>query len=910
LAQGAEETSHDPPEAGSGPAPAVVGVVKEAGMSNVSTSRARRRPHARLVRRGTCALVAGSGLVLVMVVAPVPAYAATLTDTFACTGAEQSWTVPEGVTSVDVVVDGAAGGENNFNSFGAGGRATASLAVTPGTSYTVVVGCEGLRGPGGFGFGHGGNGGGGAGRFGSDGRGGGGGSAVLLVDQALLVAGGGGGSASAGGPTDPRGGSGGGTSGASGADGTDATGGGGGTQDAPGVGGSPDRAAGPGQDGVGHAGGDGGAATTGSSNGSDGGGGGGGGWFGGGGGGGSDGVALGAGGGGGSGHAADGLSAVLTPGVRAGDGQVTFTYENPADEPPTAEADAYTVTEDSTLSVGAPGVLGNDADPEGRPLTAVQITAPAHGALTLNPDGSFTYTPTANYNGPDSFTYRAIDPAQASSNLATVSLTVTAVSDRPTAVDDSYTVSEDNPLTVVAPGVLGNDSDADGDVLIATTVTGPTHGTLTLDPDGSFTYTPAANYNGSDSFTYQAEDSTGAVSNSATVALTVNSVNDPPDVTGESYTTAEDTTLSVPAPGVLANDNDADGDSLTAQKFSDPAHGTVTVNPDGSFTYTPLANYNGSDSFIYRASDGHGGLTKATVSLMVTAVNDAPVAIADGTYSTAEDTMLSIIAPGVLGNDSDADGDTLSAQVVTRPGHGTLTVNANGSFTYAPAANYNGPDSFTYQAKDTSGALSNTVTVSLTVTAVNDPPTVTVVAGGSCDNNDRAGTINLTVTDPDGGTLTLSGTSSNTTLVPNNQIGFAGSGANRTMTVSSVSGRTGTAVVTVTVSDGSATSTVPVTVRATGNGNDTVSATAGADIVFAQNGDDTVNGLGGNDLLCGGPGNDVLNGGDGADTLVGGMGNDRLTGGLGADRFVGGAGTDTATDLTAAQGDTQDGSIP
>ncbi|HEY6743515.1 MAG TPA: tandem-95 repeat protein, partial [Lapillicoccus sp.] len=330
--------------------------------------------------------------------------------------------------------------------------------------------------------------------------------------------------------------------------------------------------------------------------------------------------------------------------------------------------------------------------------------------------------------------------------------------------------------------------------------------------------------------------------------------------------------------------------------------------PNGSFTYTPAANYNGPDSFIYQASDGHGGLTKATVSLTVTPVNDPPVVTGDS-YSTAEDTPLTMPAPGVLGNDSDPDGDTLSATQVTGPAHGTLTLNPNGSFTYTPAANYNGPDSFIYQASDGHGGLTK-ATVSLTVTPVNDPPTVTVAAGGGCGTDDRSGTINLTLSDPDSATLTVTGTSSNTTLVPNSQISFGGSGASRTLTVSTVSGRTGVAVVTVTVSDGSATATVPVTVRATGNGNDTVSGTAGGDILFAQNGDDTISGLAGNDLLCGGSGNDVLGGGDGADTLVGGMGNDRLTGGLGADRFVGGAGTDTATDLTAAQGDTQDGSIP
>ena len=168
------------------------------------------------------------------------------------------------------------------------------------------------------------------------------------------------------------------------------------------------------------------------------------------------------------------------------------------------------------------------------------------------------------------------------------------------------------------------------------------------------------------------------------------------------------------------------------------------------------------------------------MTLSVTAVNDAPTAAADA-YSTAEDTALTVAAPGVLGNDSDPDGNPLTAVLGSGPSHGTLTLNANGSFTYTPAANYNGPDTFTYRASD--GTLtSNLATVTLTVTAVNDAPTVTVAAGGTCGTNDRSGTINLTVGDVESAAaaLTLSAASSNTTLVPNGNVVFGGSGATRT----------------------------------------------------------------------------------------------------------------------------------
>jgi VCBS repeat-containing protein len=386
-------------------------------------------------------------------------------------------------------------------------------------------------------------------------------------------------------------------------------------------------------------------------------------------------------------------------------------------------------------------------------------------------------------------------------------------------------------------------------------------------------------------------------------------LNSPPVAADDAYETDEDTALVVDAPGVLGNDTDPDGHTLSALLVSGPDHGTVSMAADGSFVYTPDANYNGPDSFSYRAFDGQAKSNVATVALTVHPVNDAPVAAGDS-YNTNEDTTLNVGAPGVLGNDTDVEGDTLSAVLASGPAHGTLNLNEEGSFAYTPDANYAGPDSFTYRASDGS-AQSNVATVAITVNPVNDAPMVTVAAGGACGANDRSGTVNLALADPDtpAGSLTLSAVSSNQTVVPNSNITFAGSGANRTMTATG-SGRTGTATLTVTVNDGSATGMVAVTVRVGGNGNDTLGGTGGADMVFGQNGNDTVTGLGGNDLLCGGQGNDALNGGDGDDTMAGGMGNDALTGGSGADRFSGGSGTDVATDLNAGQGDTQDGSIP
>ena len=472
---------------------------------------------------------------------------------------------------------------------------------------------------------------------------------------------------------------------------------------------------------------------------------------------------------------------------------VTIEAKN---EPPAALGDTYSTSEDTALSVPAPGVLANDGDRDSPLTLAAQVvtgTGPSHGTLRLNADGSFTYTPAENYHGADSFTYRATSGAIALS--ATVTITVTPVNDAPVAVGDSATTLEDIPVPV---SVLGNDTDIDGDTLTALVASGPTKGTLTPGVAGVFTYTPAPNSNGSDSFTYTVNDGVAA-SAEATVTITVTPVNDAPVAVGDSATTLED----IPVPvSVLGNDTDIDGDTLTALVASGPTKGTLTPGVAGVFTYTPAPNSNGSDSFTYTVNDGTVNGNTVTVSLLVTAVNDPPVGAADN-YSINEDTLLTVAAPGVLGNDTDVDSPPASrtAVLVTGPTRGSLMLNANGSFSYTPALNYNGPDAFTYKANDGT-ADSNVVTVAITVTSVNDPPTISDIVDRTINWNTNTGALTFAIGDVDGLTgVSVTGASSNTTLVPSANIVFAGSGANRTVTVTPTANQSGTAVITVTVQD-------------------------------------------------------------------------------------------------------------
>src|SRR5207245_725233 len=182
---------------------------------------------------------------------------------------------------------------------------------------------------------------------------------------------------------------------------------------------------------------------------------------------------------------------------------------------------------------------------------------------------------------------------------------------------------------------------------------------LPINADGSLVYMPALNFNGTDSFTYKASDGQ-AQSGVATVTITVTPLNDAPVAANDdTYTTPEDTQLTVSAPGVLANDSDVDGDPLSAILVSNPTHGTLTLNSDGSFSYMPALNFNGTDSFTYKASDGQAQSGVATVTITVTPVNDAPVAVNDDSFTTAEDTQTPVTAPAVMPTDSDVDADPL-----------------------------------------------------------------------------------------------------------------------------------------------------------------------------------------------------------------------------------------------------------
>lgn len=295
----------------------------------------------------------------------------------------------------------------------------------------------------------------------------------------------------------------------------------------------------------------------------------------------------------------------------------------------------------------------------------------------------------------------------------------------PVAQPDSFSLTEDQEFSGF---LLANDSHPDDRSfsLDNQPIRAPENGTVLLNADGSFVYKSAANFSGNDSFIYQITDTQGLTAQ-ALVSLTVLPVNDPPMALDDSYSLDKNSSLTVTAPGVLANDFDIDGDALQVNSSVAvaPVNGTVSLSPDGAFSYTPTANFTGEDSFAYQLSDEQGAVAQAKVTLRVGMANAAPVALNDS-YELSEDGQLTVTAAGgILANDSDPDGDSISlvTTLLSTVENGQLLLATDGSFNYIPNQDFFGTDSFIYQISDPSGLVSS-ATVSFTVLPQNDPPAV------------------------------------------------------------------------------------------------------------------------------------------------------------------------------------------
>ncbi|MCV9387576.1 MBG domain-containing protein [Reichenbachiella ulvae] len=437
---------------------------------------------------------------------------------------------------------------------------------------------------------------------------------------------------------------------------------------------------------------------------------------------------------------------------------------------PVGTADTYTFDQGSSNNVTAGnGVLANDSDADGDTMTAILVSDVSNGTLTFNADGSFNYVHDGSVTTSDSFSYKVNDGTE-DGNTVTVTLNInstTVTNTAPVATADTYTFDQGSSNSVTAGnGVLTNDSDADGDTMTAVLVSDVSNGTLTFNADGSFTYVHDGSATTSDSFSYKVNDGTED-GNTVTVTLNINSTtvtNTAPVATADTYTFDQGSSNSVTAGnGVLTNDSDADGDTMTAILVSDVSNGTLTFNADGSFNYVHDGSATTTDSFTYKVNDGTEDGNTVTVILTINSTgttNTPPVAVEDS-YTFDEGSSNSIsIAEGVLSNDTDADGDAITAILVSDVSNGTLTLNSDGSFTYihdatagARTLGSNSVDSFTYKVND--GKVDgNTVTVTLNINAVNSSP---VALSTSITIREAfTGDLKELISDPDGDELNIS----------------------------------------------------------------------------------------------------------------------------------------------------------
>ncbi|OUJ40555.1 RTX toxin, partial [Vibrio parahaemolyticus] len=396
---------------------------------------------------------------------------------------------------------------------------------------------------------------------------------------------------------------------------------------------------------------------------------------------------------------------------------LTFTATDPSGESisqrvdftvaPVADivADKATVVEDTPTIIK---VLGNDTfEGDGKVVSLDANNGPANGSVSVNPDGSVTYTPNDNYHGVDSFTY--IVTSGGVSESTTVYVDVTPENDAPVAKDDTAITDEDTPVTI---DVLPNDTDVDGDKLSIESASVPKEqGTVEV-VNGKLVFTPAENFNGDAEITYTVTD--GALTDQATVKVTVNAVNDTPVVESNiaDQTSAEDfTPYTIDLNTAFSDVDNVDGE-LT---FSVSGNSNIQVAiVNGIATITPTADWNGSETLTFTATDPSGESVSQTVDFTVAPVVDIK---ADST-NVVEDTPTII---NVLGNDTFEGKDkVVSLDAENGPKHGTVTVNNDGTVTYTPDDNYVGKDTFTYVV--TSGGVSESTTVTVNVTPVNDKP--------------------------------------------------------------------------------------------------------------------------------------------------------------------------------------------
>ena len=596
-----------------------------------------------------------------------------------------------------------------------------------------------------------------------------------------------------------------------------------------------------------------------------------------------------------------------------------FLTDDPANQDPVAGNDTAETDEDESVTIN---VLDNDTDPDGDPLTVTSATS-TNGTVTINPDGTLTFTPAPDYNGPATITY-TVEDGNGGSSTATVDVTVNPVNDAPVAEDDTAATDPSTPVDIP---VLDNDSDVDNDPLTVTSATA-TNGTVRINPDGTLTYTPNDGFEGEDTITYTIDDGNGGT-DTGIVTVSVGDGNLPPDAVNDTASTTPATAVVIP---VLANDIDPEDDPLTVTAAT-AANGTVTINADGTITYTPNAGFTGQDTITYTITDGISGTDTATVLVTVSPVLPGPDGTVEGTAGNdLIDTSYTGDPEGdfVDNNDAILPGDTGNDDLIFGYGGDDVIMAGDGD----DVAFGNQGDDTIYGGDGNDSLYGNIGNDSLSGGAgddlVRDGAGDNIVNGGSGDDRLYTGGGNDSITGGTGNDLISGGNGDDVIDSSFDGIGdfdnpypplpadafpfddrdtvYGGAGNDTIRTGDdrdTIFGGSGDDRIDAGIDDD---------LVEAGSGNDRVVAGEGNDTVFGRFGDDTIfGGLSpefpdslnirddqgdlvpdnGRDVLFGGWGNDTIYGLDDDDTLFGGMGNDFLDAGIDDDTVFGGFGNDT-----------------
>lgn len=377
---------------------------------------------------------------------------------------------------------------------------------------------------------------------------------------------------------------------------------------------------------------------------------------------------------------------------------------SPVNDAPTTSNQVYNIFWNESITSS---VVASDID--GDVLNFQLNSLPSNGTFTWGPTGSFTYVPSFNFFGTEVLSVSVCD----ADICVDIALTINVYSENvpPVAIDDFFVGLEDE---LVSGSVATNDFDLNFDVLAYDLMQGPLNGIMTWSANGTFVYTPNPNWNGVETFTYQVCDTQNGCE-TATLTITIQSVNDAPEASNGSVMGQEDTEIT----GNLGEwASDVDADALAFSLVSGSPFGIITVQPSGTFSYSPTSNYNGTSSIVWQVCDIHGACAQGVLTILVTPVNDAPIANND-IKVIAED---NVATGNVMSNDYDPDGNPLSATVIVGPASGTFVLNSvTGGYTYTPFLHFNGMDTVVYQVCDPSGLCSQ-ATLVITVLWMNDTP--------------------------------------------------------------------------------------------------------------------------------------------------------------------------------------------